>query len=266
MKCLLIPAVLLAAIARQASAQSDSASVIQDNSFLVEEAYNQEARVVQHITTFQMQRGSHDFEAAFTQEWPVGSIRHQLSYDIPLIRLGSRTALGDVGVNYRYQLIGSGETRLAIAPRISAILPTGSWKQSFGAGGAGFEANIPVSYMVSPQLSTHTNAGVAVFPSARNAGGDRARTSEWFVGQSAILTMSSVIQPLVEFVYSRGNEVVAEDRTRRVSSAVISPGVRGALNFSSGLQIVPGMAIPVGIGPSNGDRGIFLYLSFEHPF
>jgi hypothetical protein len=47
---------------------------------------------------------------------------------------------------------------------------------------------------------------------------------------------------------------------------VISPGVRGAINFTSGLQIVPGIAIPIGAGPSHGERGVFFYLSFEHPF
>jgi hypothetical protein len=47
---------------------------------------------------------------------------------------------------------------------------------------------------------------------------------------------------------------------------VISPSVRGAINFASGLQIVPGLGIPIGVGPSHGDRGVFVYLSFEHPF
>jgi hypothetical protein len=32
------------------------------------------------------------------------------------------------------------------------------------------------------------------------------------------------------------------------------------------LQIVPGLAIPLGLGPSKGDKGVFVYLSFEHPF
>jgi hypothetical protein len=32
------------------------------------------------------------------------------------------------------------------------------------------------------------------------------------------------------------------------------------------MQIVPGIAVPLGIGPSDGERSIFLYLSIEHPF
>jgi hypothetical protein len=29
---------------------------------------------------------------------------------------------------------------------------------------------------------------------------------------------------------------------------------------------VPGVAVPIGLGPSHGDRSLLLYLSFEHPF
>lgn len=105
---------------------------IQDNSFLVEEAYNQEAGIVQHISIFQIARGTSDFDAAFTQEWPVGSIRHQLSYDIPVIRTGSQTGVGDLGINYRYQLLGDGGAKLAISPRLSVTLPTGDWKNARG--------------------------------------------------------------------------------------------------------------------------------------
>ena len=35
-------------------------------------------------------------------------------------------------------------------------------------------------------------------------------------------------------------------------------------DFVSGLQIVPGVAFPVGFRANDGQRGVFLYLSFEH--
>jgi hypothetical protein len=60
--------------------------------------------------------------------------------------------------------------------------------------------------------------------------------------------------------------VVGDGRTEWSKVRYMSPGVRWAFNFSSGLQIVPGVAMPIGIGPSAGERGLFLYLSFEHPF
>src|SRR5437773_10521171 len=53
------------------------ALAIQDNSFLVEEAYNQEPRVVQHI--FGMTRDAdHRWTGTFTQEWPAGGVEHQI--------------------------------------------------------------------------------------------------------------------------------------------------------------------------------------------
>lgn len=221
---------------------------------------------MQHISTFQGRRGSSDFDFAFTQEWPVGTIRHQLSYDIPVTRIGSRTGIGDVGINYRYQIAGDGASQLAIAPRISLLLPTGDWKRGHGSGGAGAEVNLPVSYVLSPALVTHFNLGAAGTPSARNTAGDRAGVFEWNAAQSTIITASSKIQPMLEIVYARGSEVAGEDRTEKTESFVIAPGLRGAMNFKSGLQIVPGFSVPLGVGPSRGERGFFLYLSFEHQF
>jgi hypothetical protein len=71
---------------------------------------------------------------------------------------------------------------------------------------------------------------------------------------------------MLEIVYSRGSEVVAEDRTNTAESLVVAPGFRAAINLKSGLQIVPGFSVPLGVGPSDGERGFFLYLSFEHAF
>src|SRR4249919_718696 len=52
---------------------------IQDNSFLIEEAYNQEDGVIQHISTFQRLTSSHSWVYTQTDEWPVRSLKHQLS-------------------------------------------------------------------------------------------------------------------------------------------------------------------------------------------
>jgi hypothetical protein len=252
--------------AQETDSASSAEAGIQDNSFMVEEAYNQEAGVVQHISTFQGRRGTSDFDFAFTQEWPFRTIRHQLSYDIPIVRAGSRAGLGDVSINYRYQLLGDGSAKLAVAPRLTLILPTGDWENGQGNGGTGAEMNLPVSYVISPALVTHFNLGAAGIPSARNVPGDRAGIFEWTAAQSTIVTLSSFIQPMLEVVYSRGSEVAAEDETQKTESFVIAPGARAAFNFKSGLQIVPGVSVPIGIGPSRGERGFFLYLSFEHPF
>jgi hypothetical protein len=249
-----------------AQATEPAGPPIQDNSFLIEEAYNQDAGIVQHIFTFQTHRGSSDFEGSFTQEWPVGSIKHQLSYDLFLIRSGHETGLGDVRINYRYQAIGTGLTRLAVAPRLSVTLPTGDWKKGQGIGAAGVETMLPVSYVLSPLFTTHFDAGLALTPSARNTAGDRANVYAITLGHSLILTTHPNVQFLVETLYDRDQVVTGKGTTDWTDDLVISPGVRGAINFASGLQIVPGIAVPIGVGPSHGERGVFLYLSFEHPF
>ncbi|HET8647566.1 MAG TPA: transporter, partial [Vicinamibacteria bacterium] len=104
-------------------ARSQTLAPIQDNSFLIEEAYNQEDGVVQHVSFF-----LRDLDGAwaytFTQEWPVGTQRHQLSLTLPLAS-GPPAGLGDVALNYRLQLIGDGAAAVAVAPRLSLLLPTG---------------------------------------------------------------------------------------------------------------------------------------------
>src|SRR5438552_7990975 len=70
-------------LAQGASAPATQAHPIQDNSFLAEEAYNQEPGVVQHIQTFTRLWNSKTWAYSFTQEWPVPSHwRHQLSYTV----------------------------------------------------------------------------------------------------------------------------------------------------------------------------------------
>jgi hypothetical protein len=64
------------------------AQAIADNSFLIEEAYNQERGVVQHISTWQRSLRSVVRGFTFTQEWPVGTQMHQLSFEHGARRCG----------------------------------------------------------------------------------------------------------------------------------------------------------------------------------
>ena len=59
---------------------------ILDNSFLVEEAFNQEARIFQNIVNWSRQNG--DWLLTYTQEWPAPGVRHQLSYTVPFTSSG----------------------------------------------------------------------------------------------------------------------------------------------------------------------------------
>jgi len=246
----------------------ESPPPIQDNSFLMEEAYNQEEGVVQHINAFQRMRGG-EWLATFTQEWPVPKQTHQLSYTIPYQRIAgdsaARSGLGDIGLNYRYQLAGSGEARFACAPRLTLLLPTGDEKKGLGSGGLGFQVNVAMSEVLSPRWVTHTNVGGTYTGAAKNERGEEAVTRSVNAGQSLIWTLRPDFNVLIEAVWTRSQSVVGLGKSGSQDSFLVSPGIRWAYNFSSRLQVVPGIAFPIGVGPSRGERGIFLYLSFEHP-
>jgi len=244
---------------------------IQDNSFLVEEAYNQNFGVVQHISSFTRFWDSKDWNYTFTQEWPVpGDERHQLSYTLTALHAGalpgSGVGIGDVLLNYRYQLVGSGDTRVAFAPRLSLIFPTGDSTVGRGAGSFGLQTSLPLSLVLSKKLVSHWNAGATFFPHAQDTSGDHAFTSGYNFGQSFIWLANPRFNVMLETVYARSQTVVAPNRTEWTSSLFLNPGIRWAYNFRNGLQIVPGIGVPLGVGPSAGERAILLYLSFEHPF
>ena len=261
---------LLALQAMPARAAEVKAKPIQDNSFLVEEAYNQEPGVVQHISTFQRARHSKDWVFSFTQEWPLASQAHQFSYTLPVSRLGSssdgKSGTGDVALNYRYQLVGDGDAALAISPRLTLLLPTGSWRQERGSGATGYQAAWPVSWAISERWAAHTNLGWTWTPRARAASGARADLKAWSFGQSLVWLPRPDVNLMLEWVYSSGQEVSGPGATTAARSNILSPGLRWSYDFPSGLQIVPGIALPIGIGSSRGERGVLLYLSFEHGF
>lgn len=263
---------MLASAARAGAARIDESADppgIQDNSFLVEEAYNQEEGVVQHIQTFErLRRGAWSY--AFTQEWPVPKETHQLSFTIPLQRVGTvgswHTGPGDAALNYRYQLVGDGAARVAIAPRATVLLSTGDERRGLGSGGTGVQVSVPVSTVLSRRLVAHWNAGVTYVRTARNERGAEAATRAWNLGESFVFLARPDANFLVETVWTSSEAVSGPGRIARQRSFLISPGVRWAYNRAGGLQIVPGMAVPLGVGPSRGARAFLLYLSFEHPF
>jgi hypothetical protein len=258
-----------------ALAQQDSSSSsqpgIQDNSFLVEEAYNQNFGVVQHINSFTRLWDSKDWVYTFTQEWPVpGDARHQLSYTLAFQHAedfaGSGAGVGDVLLNYRYQLVGDGNARVAFAPRLSLLFPTGDSSLGRGQGGFGVQTTLPASIVLTQKLVSHWNAGATFVPHAKDEVGNQAFTAGYNLGQSFIWLVHPRFNLMLETVFSSAQSVVAPGKTEWSRSLFLNPGIRWAYNFKNGLQIVPGIGVPVGAGPSAGERGLLLYLSFEHPF
>ena len=243
---------------------------IEDNSFLVEEAYNQERGIVQHVSTFSRSAGSAAWVYEFAQEWPLAGQKHQLSYTVPVAHnddpLLTSTGIGDIALTYRYQIGGGEGVAFALAPSLSLVLPTGDSRRALGSGGTGFEAKLPFSAELSRRFVAHSNAGVTYTPRALDTFGNTAAVRGFALGQSVIWLAHPNLNLMLESVWGVMQEVTGPRQTARMTEFLLSPGLRTAINLRSGLQIVPGLAFPIGVGPSRGERSMFAYLSFEHPF
>ena len=268
--CAVTAAGPLTAQSAPSASPRDGPPPIEDNSFLVEEAYNQERGVVQHINTFSRSTRAADWMYTFTQEWPLGGRTHQLSYTVPLGRsvddAEAAVGLGDIAINYRYQIGGGEDVGFALAPRLSVLFPTGASRRALGSGGTGVQVNLPFSVELPARLVAHSNAGITYTPRARDTSGNTVATSSYALGQSVIWLARPKLNVMLESTWTSAQDVVGPRQTERSTEFLISPGLRGAIDFSSGLQIVPGIAFPFGIGSSRGERAVFVYLSFEHPF
>lgn len=248
---------------------------IVDNSFFVEEAFNQEAGVFQNIFGGALLQNT-GWAATFTQEWPVPGMRHQLSYTVPVSRVNGSGGLGDLALNYRYQLQEEGPGRPAIAPRLSLLCPTGDAGAGLGAGAWGLQVNVPVSKQVH-DVYLHGNAGLTWYPrvtspipgGATSAGafvavGPRALASPFLSG-SAIYRLRPMFHLMLESVFLWQDQFVAPGETGRTLQRIVSPGARGGWNHGD-TQYVLGAALPVTWNPSSTDVGVFLYFSYETAF
>jgi hypothetical protein len=115
------------------------------------------------------------------------------------------------------------------------------------------------------RFAAHLNVGAGLVPSGRAPDGERTSQASALAGGSLIALLHPHFNLLVEVLWT-GVERTAGGRTTRADSLLVSPGLRFGLDFPGGLQVVPGIGFPVGIGPSAGTLSILGYLSFEFPF
>jgi Putative MetA-pathway of phenol degradation len=258
-----------------ASAQQEPIEIIEDNSFLIEEAYNQEPGVVQHIfqsvySSGPRQRG---WAFAFTQEWPMYGQDHQFSYTIlgyHLINEGERQhGVGDTLLNYRYQALEEGPGKPAFAPRFSLIIPTGNRDKGTGNGVVGYQWSLPFSKKVASRLALHANFGVTYLPHVRSPMNDgqlspkRSLVSSW-VGGSAIYALLPRLHLMLEWLGYIQDNINGSGRAVRTFNPLLSPGFRAAVVNEEDLQIVAGAGVPIGLNRQANNYGAFLYLSIEH--
>ena len=276
---LILPIILMAALMSPASLTQPKVApdtrnisierAIEDNSFLIEEAYNQEEGVVQHISSFAIfPNPSREIEFTFTQEWPLFAQDHQLSYSLGYFGADGSGGIGDILVNYRFQAFGS-EEWAAVAPRISVLLRTGKGIAASGSKVAGWQFNIPVSKRLSSLFTAHLNAGLTLEPGfeARlpNESVESRTLTSFNVGASLIWLPTPHFNILTECLFTSSERPGDDAQSARSGEWILSPGARYAADMGA-LQIVPGIAIPFRISDGDLTVGAFFYLSFEHPF
>ena len=267
-------AIIWIVIGSVCAAEERPIDVIEDNSYLIEEAYNQEPGVVQHIFNAQYTKSgrTHGWQFNFTQEWPVFSQDHQFSYTIPSYHLvddGSRASgLGDILVNYRYQLVYEGDVKPAVAPRFSLIFPTGNRKKGTGDNVVGYQINLPVSKKISDRIGLNFNLGATFLPHVKpvDDDGNSAKKSltSVNVGGSAIYALFPRFHLMLEWLGNSEQSFSDSGKRQRSFLSTLSPGFRTAIVNEDTLQIVTGAAMPIGLNRKTDNLGAFLYLSIEH--
>lgn len=264
--CLALLLCIILCLPTLAEETTETTKKIQDNSFMIEEAYNQEAGVIQHIQTFQYLEKSHNWAYSFVQEWPVLGQTHQFSYSIPVSHLDdptNQTGMNDIALNYRYQV--PLDAPIALAPRFSTLIPTGDEKNGFGTGAIGYQINIPLSIELSNKFVNHWNVGTTITPHCNGDEGADADTFGLNLGTSLIWLATEHFNLMLETLWNSTESVLFDGIKEREDAVFINPGVRYAFDFTSGLQIVPGISFPIGFGSASGEYGVLVYLSFEHP-
>jgi hypothetical protein len=243
---------------------------IVDNSFLVEEAYNQEAGIFQNIFGALRNEGG-QWAATFTQEWPAPSVRHQLSYALVFDNEG-RGSMGDVAINYRYQLRTGEGGGTALSPRVSLLLRARR-EHSLEAARVGIELNLPASRQFG-DIFLHGNAGVRMYPQVESgvfplpvelqAPRDVSLVNPFLAG-SAILRVKPMVNLMFESVVLFEERIVGRATTARDTTVILSPGTRFGWNLGDH-QLVLGAAVPFEHGSGETTAGIFGYASWELPF
>ncbi|WII72072.1 transporter [Bdellovibrio sp. 22V] len=260
---------LVAGVVAMTGISAFAEEAVKDNSFLIEEAYNQEPGVVQFIQAYQYLDPAHEWNYSFTSEIPIKDEMNQFSFVIPVMKQNGaageddQTQIGDILLNYRYQLMNT--DLVAIAPRLSVIVPTGDYKKGFGNGVAGLQFNQAVSLTLNDKWTNHWNAGFTFTPDAKNADGDTATLFGYNFGTSVVYNVTPKTNLLCEFAFNSNETVVAQDTKAAESTYYVVPGIRTAFQAGQETEIVPGIAALLGLGPSaeSHERGVLLYLSIE---
>src|SRR6266508_686664 len=84
------------------------------------------------------------------------------------------------------------------------------------------------------------------------------------LGASAIVALFPRVHLMLEWIGVFEENLNEQEKKEHDFNVVISPGVRAAVVNRDQLQIVLGVAVPVGLTRPADDYAVFLYFSVEH--
>ena len=221
------------------------AAGLQDNSFLIEEAYNQEAGVVQHVGSLPPAEPRLGVSPS-TEEWPIRSQTHQFSYTRALslaAQRGHAAASAISNSSYRYP----GAQRDRDPAGIRSAIHASSCRPATTARGPafdsyGYQINLPVSKIIADRVTHSRQRGPhLLFRRVRPAADElQPRRQHHLRGDAR------------DQRAGRGARRVDRDRgssMRAASSANspsrCSPACRHAFNLEQGSQLVLGAGMPI---------------------
>lgn len=258
----------------------DTPGHIRDNAFLVEEAFNQETGVAQHIFNWiiSWDRGSEvstrDFVANYTMELPIGSQKHQFSFTPQFLSSFEKpdgqpaeqhADVGDTFLNYRYQLLANDDF-LWCAPRFTLILPTADERFGIGTGKVGYQFNLPIS-KYGDRFDFHFNLGGTIVPGVSlpsDGGSGDLRACN--VGASSFWKPRTNLNFFTETLVVWAEDFNDLGDRQSDSLVFVNPGVRYALCQFDDVEWVVGTSVPIGLTSETPDIGLFAYMSVEHVF
>lgn len=240
---------------------SDRPWEITDNSFLVEEAFNQEPRIFQNIFGIYAP-GDGSWASAFTQEWPLRVQAHQLSYTVAFARTTGHYGIGDLFIHYRFQLLKESARQPAFSPRVSLVIPTEESERGLDHGSPGWEVNFPFSKQVR-DLYFHWNAGFTHLPAASGISAEHNLFTPR-IAASTIFRVRPMFNLMLEGVFE-WPEAITGTATEQTHTTTVIPGLRTGWNVGEAQAIV-GIGMPISFVSGTTDAGVFGYFSYELPF
>lgn len=241
---------------------------IEDNSFLLEEAYNQEWGVYQFIQKYQSSDKYKLYDYVFENDIPVTDKTHQFTYAIPYQKADAneKSGVGDVGLNWRIQPYN--KNGVMLAERFGIVLPTGKVDTGAGNGVFGFEFMQAATININDRWSNHWNIGFRTMPNAKSAGIDKKRTlTNATAGSSLIFVVNDSFDLMFEGLLDSGQSVDADGVKTSSTTLTINPGFRFAIDLDwKETQIVPGISFPTEILNSPSEHAVLVYFSIEPKF